>query len=531
MRKRMLWTIGIVFFGVVLAWLGIGQAQQPNEWTAILKNSRPNVDYVRDEILIAFEPRVLIQGKVTINEIVRALTPRINRLGLKISRRDTLGDRFRQRSSATRICGGFIITLRASGDIAQMPSAFTDLAQEIRTYLRGLSAGLEDTFFISPNEGHHMPQANQDIPSDPLTTTFNLQELPSRDVGGLKVAVLDSGTAKTLDPIPDDLLPGILYDENFATDFSPERTPTTTPRGWQADYISFSGPPTVFGHGTPIAGIIATIARNTRIMPIKVCTNFWCTGRSVTQGLCWASDNAAKVINLSLGSFIESPIVKQAVRDAIRGGALVVAAAGNSRALSWTPNRSESTNSSLLPRDSSTWNAPIYPAAWSRGARAFDVNNMEDGIVSVGSIAKLRDTPLQAWISPFTYFGPTVDVVTYGEKIQTAFSLSGLWSLSVHFIGAERSGTSFSAPIISAVAASLLASNPGLSPVQVKARIIDAGLRFPLICYKTTSRYQDARNGCASARDGSAPRPIAADNEQEALVYLLDESRLSALLR
>jgi Subtilase family len=523
MRKRMLWTVGIVFFGVVLAWLGIGQAQQPNEWATILKNFRPDVDYVRDEILIALEPRVLEKVNFNSKKLTKDLEPLINSVGFKISRSDSVGIRLPRRSPVTRICGGFIITVVASGDIAQIPSAFTDLTQIIRTYLGGLDPGLDDAFILAPNEGHHMPQDNQDIAPDPSTITFNVQTLPSQNAKGVKVAVLDSGTV----PIPFGLLPGIHYDESIGRDFSPTRPTPDIPRSWKVDYYTSNDPPTInpptfFGHGTPIAGIISSIANNVTLLPIKVCNRFWCTGRSVALGLCWASDNEAQVINLSLGGFIASPVVKAAMRDAIHSGALIVAAAGNTRALSWSPNYNRS------PREPNTWNFPIYPAAWSRGFDGFNPSDLVDGIISVGSSASFSGFGPEAWISPFTYFGPTVDVLTYGEQVQTAFSLNARWSPSVGFTRAERSGTSLSAPIISAVAASILARDPNLTPIEVKTRIRGIAIKFPLICYQNPAQITETRNGCVSTRR----RPLELIPPYvDARVGLLEFNQLYALLQ
>jgi subtilisin family serine protease len=508
MRKRMWWTVGIVFFGVVLAWLGVGQAQRPNEWVGILKNFRPDVDYVKNEILIALDPSVLSQVKV--DDLIRNWTPKINRLGYKIDRFDYVGYSFRPRPKTTRICGGAIITVIASGDVAEIPTGFADIEAFVRTSLSELGAGLEDDYIIAPNVVHHMPQDLNDIPSDPDTATFSLEVLPSQDAKGVKVAVLDSGFVK---------IPGIRYDSTNAKSFITNGTVTS--RDVEADYISFGLPPTTFGHGTPVSEIIASLARNTSILPIKVCDSFKCTGRSVAQGLCWASDNGARVINLSLGGFIESSVVREATRDAIRSGALIVAAAGNTRALSWSPNLDRSR------RNSNTWNAPVYPAAWSRGANAFNANDVEDGIISVGSISKFSGTGAHAWVSPFTHLGPTVDVLTYGERVKTNFSLDDLWSPTVGFTTAERSGTSFSAPIISAVAASILSNNIRLTPIQVKSRIMAAVVRYGLLCYQDVSRVPDARNGCISDRNSSAPRPTDVDVRTGVLV----ESELSSLLQ
>jgi Subtilase family len=523
MQKRIRSTLGIVFFGFVLVCLGVGMAQQQTTPAEIFqeifrgnKNLRPGVDYVPNEILVGL-PKDLV-SKIGLQDIIRKLTPRFRNLGLDLSRIDFPGSSTlpRSKSKKSRICGGVILTLQSTDDIAFFP--IQQLDEILREGFRGFWAGAEDPFFIAPNDGHHMPEGSTEIPSDPATQEFEWsRDFQAGDARGVKVAVLDSGFVE---------IPGVNYDRINGRDFSPGAPTSGNPRDWRVDNIEFiprNGGPHVYGHGTPVVEAIVRVAQDATILPIKVCNSARCTGRSVTQGLCWASDKQAKVINLSLGGFINSPIVEAATKDAIDAGAIIVAAAGNTRTLSWPDGNPL--------RFVETWNTPVYPAAWSRGAQNFNAENTEDGIISVTAMAKLLDNNLQAWVSPFGHVGPSVDVMTYGEQVFSRFSLAGLWSIGVSFQDAQRNGTSISAPIIAGAAAVVVAHNSGISPVQVKARILNAGLRYPLICYKTNARYVEARNGCTGGRNGSAPRPIAAENEPDSMVYLLDETRLSTLLR
>ena len=95
------------------------------------------------------------------------------------------------------------------------------------------------------------------------------------------------------------------------------------------------------GHGTHVAGTVAQTTDNGKgtaglaycadLMPIKVLNRFgWGTLANVAEGIRFAADHGAQVINLSLGGSSKSGILEDAVVYAQRKGLLVVAAAGNS---------------------------------------------------------------------------------------------------------------------------------------------------------------------------------------------------------
>jgi serine protease len=66
-------------------------------------------------------------------------------------------------------------------------------------------------------------------------------------------------------------------------------------------------------------------------MPVKVLSaRGWGTMADVAEGIRWAADHGAQVINRSLGSSAKSKGVEDAVTHAYKKGDVVVAAAGNS---------------------------------------------------------------------------------------------------------------------------------------------------------------------------------------------------------
>lgn len=114
------------------------------------------------------------------------------------------------------------------------------------------------------------------------------------------------------------------------------------------------------GHGTHVSSTIgedannnlagAGLAYNVRIMPVKVCASYWdvqfawsasggtgqvpfdsggCPNSAIAQGIMYAADKGAKVINISLGGDEPSATILSAIRYAVSKGAFVATAGGN----------------------------------------------------------------------------------------------------------------------------------------------------------------------------------------------------------
>ena len=109
--------------------------------------------------------------------------------------------------------------------------------------------------------------------------------------------------------------------------------------GW--DFINADNAPLDDNvHGTHVAGIAAAVTNNeigiagaswnARIMPIKVLQSTG-TGNAtnVAEGITYAANNGATVINLSLGSYAESSIMLSALENAYATSAIVASAGNN----------------------------------------------------------------------------------------------------------------------------------------------------------------------------------------------------------
>ena len=96
----------------------------------------------------------------------------------------------------------------------------------------------------------------------------------------------------------------------------------------------------ILGHGTFIAGIIAAsdenntgtegLAPNSRLMNIKVADDKGrCRQSDLIEGIIWAADNGAQVINISIELHEYTSALQEAIDYAWDSGALIIAAAGN----------------------------------------------------------------------------------------------------------------------------------------------------------------------------------------------------------
>ena len=132
---------------------------------------------------------------------------------------------------------------------------------------------------------------------------------------------------------------GVAYENYGKYKQAPDLAGTSFVSGY--DFIGNDNHPNdENGHGTHIAGTIAQttnnnlgtagIAPKASIMPIKVLDK---NGRGnyfdIAQGIYWAADNGADVINLSLGGSSSSRYLKDACAYAYSKGVTIVAASGN----------------------------------------------------------------------------------------------------------------------------------------------------------------------------------------------------------
>jgi serine protease AprX len=286
------------------------------------------------------------------------------------------------------------------------------------------------------------------VPSDAfLQETGSTRLASAGDTGqGVTVAVLDTG----IDNLPD--FSGRLVG---GVDLTGGNNP------YQDSY----------GHGTFVAGLIAGNgassngqysgeAPGARLVSIKVAGADGTTHLgTLISGLQWAVDHQSrygiKILNISLGvkpsqSTVINPL-DQAVQAVWNSGIAVVASAGNAGPFNGTI---------LSPGDDPL--VITVGALDDMGTTSVSDDEMTD-FSSVGP------TSPDGWVKP--------DLVTSGRSVVSlAAPGSTIYDDNpsarvgpANFVG---SGTSFSAAITSGAAALVLADNPGLSPNQIKARLL-----------------------------------------------------------
>lgn len=206
--------------------------------------------------------------------------------------------------------------------------------------------------------------------------------------------------------------------------------------GWNF-YDNNSNTSDVNGHGTAVAGAAAMVGNNStgsagvaygaKIMPVRISSpDGYAYASTMSQALYWATDNGARVANISFSGVPGNTTVQSAAQYMRSKGGYVVAAAGNSGGLE---------------------NVPAH-----------------DSILAVSA------TDENDARASFSSYGPYVDVSAPGVNIYSAWSGGGYGNYW---------GTSFSSPIVAATAALVMAANSKLTPADIDkiltSTVVDLG--------------------------------------------------------
>lgn len=245
------------------------------------------------------------------------------------------------------------------------------------------------------------------------------------------------------------------------------------------------------GHGTHVAGIIAARASNgvgvaggaptVKILPVRVLdANGSGSSSDVTEGIIWAVDHGARVINLSLGGTTPSEGMRQAIKYANSKRVVVLAAAGNS-GMQGSP--------------------AIYPAAFPEP-------------IAVGAV----NSNLQR--AAFSNVGAYVDVAAPGDGILSTYGTSKT-------AYAYASGTSMATPYAAAAAALVIAADSSLSATAVRNRLestardlgapgADAEYGKGLVNPASAARRRSSNPAPGSGKDGNGYWIVTAEGRVKA---------------
>lgn len=233
------------------------------------------------------------------------------------------------------------------------------------------------------------------------------------------IAVLDSGVDTAHPDLVGKIVPGYNFydDNNDTTD--------------------------VYGHGTLVAGAAAAATDNTlgvastgwnaALMPIRVTdTGGMAYSSTISQGLSWAVENGARILNLSFGGVAGSATIRFAAQYVASQGGVVVAAAGNC--------------------------------------------GCDDGTAETPYLLSVGATDSADNLAYFSTRGPFVDISAPGVSIYTTARGGGY---------SRVSGTSFASPVAAGVAALLVSVNPSLSSTEIMELLTGTAVDLGPVGYDT----------------------------------------------
>ncbi|MDP3468599.1 MAG: S8 family serine peptidase [Daejeonella sp.] len=263
-------------------------------------------------------------------------------------------------------------------------------------------------------------------PNDPLYLGFQsqLKQVKAeeswdliRNSSNTIIAIVDTGTDMDhVDLKANIMLPGIdlvgLSGLNPKVDYDPDVTSDSTDHGVSVSGIASAVSDNGLG--------IASIAYNAKLMIVKACAD---NNASLIykgyEGIKYAADNGAHIINCSFSGPMASSFGQDIVNYAIAKGSLIIACAGNS-------------NSS----------APEYPAAYK-------------GVLAVSAV-DLNDKK-----NDFSSYGGHISLSAPGLVYSTKNANKYGWV----------AGTSFSTPMVSSAAALVRARFPAFDMFQVAEQL------------------------------------------------------------
>ncbi|RLQ94846.1 S8 family peptidase [Falsibacillus albus] len=180
-------------------------------------------------------------------------------------------------------------------------------------------------------------------------------------------------------------------------------------------------------HGTMVAGILARQNKGTGTLPnahiisIQAGTDMGMTSKQLASAIYLAVKKGVKVLNISMGTTKNEPILEESVSNAIHHGVIIVASNGNKAS-----------------------EKKYYPASYS-------------GVINVGAIAGNSKVINPSDIGKVDIFAPGNDIKTIMPNRKELIKFDG---------------NSAATPLVASAAALIINENPNLDPEEVKKIII-----------------------------------------------------------
>lgn len=214
-------------------------------------------------------------------------------------------------------------------------------------------------------------------------------------------------------------------------------------------------------HGTHVAGIVAAVrnndvgmngvASNTSLMILRAVPNGDERDKDIGNAIRYAVENGADIINMSFGKSY-SPrkfYVDEALKFADENNVLIINAAGNS---------AENIDSTIS-----------FPNKF------YEDGGMMQNFITVGASSWKSDSLVAA---SFSNYGTAVDLFAPGVDI---------YSTTPDNTYKQNDGTSMASPVVTGVAALLMAYYPNLSATEVKSILLESATQVNNVVYRPGS--------------------------------------------
>ncbi len=213
-------------------------------------------------------------------------------------------------------------------------------------------------------------------------------------------------------------------------------------------------------HGTHVAGIIAAtrnngigmdgVADNVKIMAIRVVPNGDERDKDVANGIRYAAENGASIINMSFGKNYswDKKVVDDAVKYAQKKGVLLIHAAGNN-----AEDNDEIVHFPIDDYEKKSFFKSLFSKKRAKNWLDIGANSYSDD---------------STFVATFSNYGKTtVDVFAPGVAIYSTAPENQYKSLQ---------GTSMATPVVAGVAAVLKSYFPGLKAKEIKKIIMESSV-------------------------------------------------------